>query len=119
MAKWNSTFDGRVVADPEERKFDNGGSLVELPIYINHRRKQGEEWVDAGTSKVKYIASGEYGESLKQFKKGNIVKVTDAVTEAREWESGEKKGISIEARFGTIELLHEGGKPAEGGGNWP
>lgn len=121
MARWNSTFDGRVVADPEEKRFDNGGSIVELPIYVNHSRKNGEEWVDAGTSKIKYVASGEYGDKLKQFVKGNIVKVTDAATQAREFERQDgTKGLSIEARFGTIELLNEGsaGKPAEGG-NWP
>lgn len=115
MARWNSTFDGRVVADPEVKTFDNGGSNVSLPIYVNHRRKdQSGEWADAGTSRITYIASGEYGEALKQFKKGNIVQVTDAATQAREFERKDgTKGLAIEARFGTIELINEGGAAQE------
>src|SRR5688500_1277290 len=89
MARWTSTFDGRVVKDPEEYTFESGGSQVTLSVAVNHRKKSDTDpsgYEDDGVDFIDVKASGEYGAALKAYRKGNIVKVTDAVTKSRTYQ---------------------------------
>lgn len=107
-----SSIVGRAAADPEE-KFD--GQLVELRIAVGHRKKDGDEYVDNGTTWLTYKANGEYATPLKAVGKGDLVEITDAVIESREYQKNGETRSALEARFGSLEILErkgEGQKPA-------
>lgn len=107
-----SSIVGRAVAAPEE-KFD--GELVELRIAVGHRKKSGDEYVDNGTTWLTYKANGEYATPLKAVGKGDLVEITDAVIESREYQKDGETRSALEARFGSLEILErkgEGQKPA-------
>ena len=38
---------GRLGRDPESRETRNGGQIVSLSVATNHRKKEGDEWVEA------------------------------------------------------------------------
>jgi len=111
-----SSLVGRAVAGAEE-KFD--GQLVELRIAVGHRKPDGNGgYEDAGTTWLTYKASGEYAAPLKAVGKGDLVEVTDAVLESREWESNGEKRSALEARFGTLTILERKGE-GKGGNTAP
>ena len=111
-----SSLVGRAVAGAEE-KFD--GQLVELRIAVGHRKPDGNGgYEDAGTTWLTYKASGEYAAPLKTVGKGDLVEVTDAVLESREWESNGEKRSALEARFGTLTILERKGE-GKGGNTAP
>lgn len=96
---------GNVVA-PAEEKFE--GRVVELRIAVGHgyRDKATNEWKDTGTTWVTYSASGEWGEALKAFGKGDRVQIEDTAIETKTYQKRDgTEGLAVNARFGTIELL--------------
>lgn len=99
---------GRAVAGAEE-KFD--GQLVELRVAVGHRKPDGNGgYEDAGTTWLTYKASGEYAAPLKAVGKGDLVEITEAVLESREYTSNGEKRSSLEARFGTLTILERKGE---------
>jgi hypothetical protein len=103
-----SSLVGRAVAGAEE-KFDGG--LAELRIAVGHRKPDGNGgYEDAGTTWLTYKASGEYTAPLLAVGKGDLVEITDAVLESREWESNGEKRSALEARFGTLTVLERKGE---------
>lgn len=117
--KITATIVGNIVA-PAEEKFD--GNLTELRVAVNKRKKDRDtgEWVDNGTDWITYKASGEWGAPLKQFGKGDRIRITDAVLETREFEKRDgNSGLALDARFGTVELLEaKGDRPAATDDTW-
>lgn len=103
---------GNVVA-PAEEKFE--GRVVELRVAVGHgfKDKQTGEWKDTGTTWVTYSASGDWGENLKQFNKGDRIQIDDAAIETRTYQKRDGgEGLAVNARFGEISLL-ESKKVAE------
>lgn len=99
------TIVGNVVA-PAEEKFD--GNLTELRVAVNKRKKDRDtgEWVDNGTDWYTYKASGEYGAPLKQFGKGDQIRIKEGVLETREYAKKDgNSGLALDVRFGEVELL--------------
>lgn len=116
-SKVTATIVGRVVA-PAEDKFD--GKLTELRVAVGHRRKdQSGEYVDDGTTWITYKANGEWGAPLKAFGKGDLIKITDAALQTREFErKAGGTGLQIDARFGQVELLEAKGERDSAGDTW-
>lgn len=98
-----SSIVGRVVA-PAEDKFD--GKFTELRLAIGHGFKKDGEWKETGTTWLTYTASGDWAAPLKEFGRGDLVKITDAAVETRTYEKkAGGEGLQVTARFGNIELL--------------
>ena len=111
-----SSLVGRAV-DAATEKFD--GQLVELRIAVGHRKPDGNGgYEDAGTTWLTYKANGEYAAPLKSVGKGDLIEITDAVLESREYTSNGEKRSSLEARFGTLTILERKGE-GKGGDNKP
>lgn len=99
---------GRAVAAAED-KFE--GALTELRIAVGHRKPDGNGgYEDAGTTWLTYKASGEYAAPLKAVGKGDLIEITGANIESREWESNGEKRSALEARFGTLTILERKGE---------
>jgi single-stranded DNA-binding protein len=103
MAQIKVTFDGRIVADPEDKSFSSGAEVTEFPVYINHTRKNRDtgDYEDTGdVSKIKvglWSSNPKISEWRDQgFRKGDIVEITGTLKE-REWVNKEgAKGRALE-----------------------
>jgi single-stranded DNA-binding protein len=96
MAQVKATFDGRIVADPEDKSFSSGAEVTEFPVYVNHSRKNGSgEYEDTG--EVTKIRVGLWSSNPKidewrdqGFRKNDIVEIVCTLKE-REWVN--KEGV--------------------------
>ena len=101
MGKFNATFDGGVVAEPELRTFDSGARVLSFPVYVNERRKNKDsgEFEDTGNvTKIRVQLWNDAADNA-DVQKNDIVEVVAALTE-REFDKNDgTKGRSLETTF--------------------
>lgn len=74
------TILGNVVAEPETRFLNGGAQVTEIRVGSTARKKQGNEWVDEGTTWVTVSAWGKLSEQVsKNIHKGAQVLVQGAL----------------------------------------
>lgn len=123
MGKFNATFDGGVVAEPELRTFDSGARVLSFPVYVNERRKSRDsgEFEDTGNvTKIRVQLWNEAADTA-DVQKNDIVEVQAALTE-REFDKNDgTKGRSLETTFvDSVKRVYraEGARKASGGGGF-
>lgn len=97
------TVTGNLVADPELKFTPNGAAVAEFRLAENHRRKQGEQWVDDGTSFYRVTGWGKLAEAIAaELTKGQLVTVVGDL-KVREYERTDgTKGTSVEIKTQRI-----------------
>lgn len=92
------TVMGNLAADPERRPTRTGGPVTTFRVASSQRHfdRQREAWVESGTNWYQVSAFRALGEhAFASLRKGERVIVTGRL-KLREWEAGEKKGLSVE-----------------------
>lgn len=101
----NGTIQGRVVAQPEERKISDKFSVLEFPVYSDRRvknRDSGEYESDPkGTTKLKVVAKFDLKDNLidQGITKGDVVTVTGSFYEREYDKKDGTKGRSLETDY--------------------
>lgn len=103
---------GRLTRDAEEKKFDNGGSILNISIAVNRSVKKGEQWVDeASFLEVRYsVKTGS--KMIANLCKGKQIGVSGSLKQER-WESNGQKNSRIVIAADNIQLL--GGQGSQSG----
>lgn len=92
------TLIGRATADAELRFTSGGKAVATLNVADNHRRKDGNEWVDDGTTFYRVTAWEHLAEQMAEHvKRGQRVIVVGEVRN-REYERDGEKRRSLEIR---------------------
>lgn len=93
------TLIGRATEDPSLRFTSGGKPVCEVSVADNHRRKDGNEWVDDGTTYFRVTAWEYLAEQMaEQIKRGQRVIVVGELRN-REYETRDGgKGRSLEVR---------------------
>lgn len=106
------TVDGRLVADPDLRFTPSGRAVAKLTVAENHRRKDGDQWVDDGASFWDVTVWGKRAENLADLTKGTPVLAT-GTPRIREFERKDgTKGRSVEITATTVAIVPTG-QPAQ------
>lgn len=101
---FKAVIDGRIVADPEDRKVSDKFSILQFPLYADRRVKNREtqEWESDpnGTTKLTVeLKFDQRDQWLGKLHKGDIVKITGSIFE-REYERNDGgKGRSLQTDF--------------------
>lgn len=106
MSDINSiTLTGRLVRDPENKKFDSGKNACKFSI-ANSRKYAGNE----ETSFFNCVAFGKLGEIIAQYrKKGDQIAVSGRISQ-RSWDSPEGKKSVYEVIVGDVSFIGGSGK---------
>jgi single-strand DNA-binding protein len=89
------TFTGRLTADPELRFTSGGHAVAKFTVAVNERKKEGDQWVDAGASFYQCSVWRQYAENVTEsLAKGDLVLVSGGLKQ-REYETtqGEKRSV--------------------------
>lgn len=96
------TLQGRLAADPELRYTPSGDAVCSLRVITSRRKKVGDNWEDADVTGWSVSAWREMAERCADaLHKGDAV-VVHGDAFLRQWESGEKSGVSLEVRADSI-----------------
>jgi single-stranded DNA-binding protein len=118
MGRFNATFDGAVVAEPES--FEAGNSTgLKFPVYVNEQRKNRDTDKYEDTGNVSKIQVTLWNDQINgvDVRKGDIVEV-DASLHEREYEGKNGKGRSLETQFvnSVVVKWRKEGEPVAAGG---
>ena len=120
MGKFNATFDGGVVAEPELRNFDSGARVLSFPVYVNERRKnrESQEFEDTGNvSKIRVQLWNDAADEA-DIRKGDIVEVAAALTEREYDKQDGTKGRSLETTFvDSVKVTYRAKGGSDSGGS--
>lgn len=109
------TLIGRATADPELRFTSGGKAVATLNVADNHRRKDGNEWVDDGTTFYRVTAWEYLAEQVaEQVKRGQRVIVVGELRN-REYERDGEKRRSLEIRAYEVGPALDKYRPRDGG----
>jgi single-stranded DNA-binding protein len=101
MGQFKGTADGGIVAAPEVKSFDSGATLIEFPLYVNHRTKNRDsgEYEDSGDVtkiKVKVWSSNDNYDFVSTLRKNDIVEVEGTFKEREYDKKDGTKGRAFE-----------------------
>lgn len=87
------TTAGKALDDPQLRFTSSGKAVASVRIVIGHRKKSGDQWVDAGATFLDVQAWDKLAENLAEsVRKGDRIIVTGRLaTEEWEGKDGEKR----------------------------
>lgn len=92
----------RVAFDPELRFTPSGQAVANFRLVSNHRKKEGDEWVDAGACWLNGSLWGEAAENaVESITQGALVEVRGRL-ETREYEVEGAKKISVDLHLDSI-----------------
>lgn len=117
MTEIRTTIVGNLTGDPELRFTRSGVAVANFTIAVNHRRKQGTEWVDDGATFIRCAAWRDLAESVAgSLTKGQRVTVTGDLR-AREYDRSDGgKGLSLDLSVDeigpTLAKFKTAGKPS-------
>lgn len=98
---------GNLIADPELRFTGSGVAVASFTVACTKRKKDGEKWVDAGTTFLRCSAWRQLAENVAEsVTKGMQVTVTGDLSQ-RDWEDREgnkRTSFDVEARTVAVEL---------------
>ena len=98
------TITGNIVAAPQQRQLPHGGQVTSFSVASTHRRFDAaqKEWVDQYTNFYDVQAFRTLGEHAFQSLRGGQRVVVVGRQRLREWESGEKRGKSLEIEADAV-----------------
>jgi single-strand DNA-binding protein len=106
MSKATITVEGFVIKDPEMRQAA-GKNVVAVDIAHTPRKKEGNEWVDAGDT-IWFQASfwdRDAQPIMDAVRKGTLVTVTGQ-PELNVYQKGDgSPGVSVRIKFGTLGII--------------
>lgn len=111
------TVTGNVTADPEIRFTQAGKAVASFSVAENHRKKQGDQWIDDGATFYRVSAWDDFAENLtEQIRKGSRVIVTGQIrNKPFESRDGSGKRDSWEVTADQVAVTVPKFKPREGG----
>ena len=119
MAQVKAQFSGGVVADPELKDVA-GNAVLEFPVYVNHSKKVGEEYVDTGdTTKIRVSLWGDL--SATDIRKGDIVEIDGTLVEKEFQKRDGTPGRSLQTQFVNsivVKYRKDGAAPAAASGGF-
>ena len=81
---------GTLGQDPEISYSNSGTAISKFSVAENHSKKDGNEWIDDGTSWWRCVAFGKLAERSIGWTKGDRVCIDSGSVRIEEWE--DKKG---------------------------
>lgn len=111
------TVTGRI-SEPSLRYTPSGKPVCEFAVFDNHRRKDGSEWVDDGSTAYRVSAWDHLGEKCAELTKGQRVIVVGELRN-REYEKDGEKRRSLEIRAYEVGPALDKYRPRDGGTSRP
>lgn len=113
------TLTGNTAAEPELRFTPNGKAVATFSVAENHRRKNGTEWVEDGTTWWRITVWDRQAETLAEtLSKGQRVLIVGQI-KSREWEDKDgqtRTSYDVTARHvAVIPKAQQSQAPAAGG----
>lgn len=111
---------GTVGTEAQAPAYDKQGTsgVLEVSVAVNqgYRDKASGEWKDTGTVWVTVSAAGDYANALKDYKKGDRIRIDGGTLEAREFTRKDgSAGQAFTVRYGTTRLVQRKGESSGGG----
>lgn len=70
------TVVGRLTSDAEVRFTPSGKAVANFTVAVNHRKKQGDNWIDDGADFFRIAAWESLADPAAEYQKGDWVEVT-------------------------------------------
>src|SRR5690554_4747480 len=106
------TFTGNTT-QPEMRFTNTGKALLSFAVAENHRKRDGNGWVDDGTTFWRVTVWERQAETLAEvLEKGTRVLVTGTV-KSREWEKDGEKRLAYDVTARHVAVIPKAGTTAQ------